>query len=201
MIKFKVKFSFLFVLVVICFLVWRPMIIQSETLTLSTYYPAPYAGYDKLLTSGNTYLARNSSAEVRWGSEGSKLSSSNGGYIYIKGSGSNKPYVSFANSNGTTIKLGMEYVATPWNGGSNSAVLAINSDLYVSGSLRNMCSRYSYSMKDGNSANKTYCGGNNDPKISKKYVIIGLEKFETDSSGIAALPRDGNIICCKLSMN
>ena len=30
----------------------------SETLTMTTYYPAPYGGYASLLTTGQTLLAR-----------------------------------------------------------------------------------------------------------------------------------------------
>lgn len=32
--------------------------LNSETLTLTTYYPAPYGGYANLLTTSNTWLAR-----------------------------------------------------------------------------------------------------------------------------------------------
>lgn len=38
-------------------LAWHPGILESETLTLTTYYPAPYGGYVKLLTQGSTFLA------------------------------------------------------------------------------------------------------------------------------------------------
>ena len=40
------------------FLVWQPKFLGSETLTLTTYYPAPYGGYASLLTTGKTLLAR-----------------------------------------------------------------------------------------------------------------------------------------------
>ncbi|HBB68253.1 MAG: hypothetical protein A2X28_02940 [Elusimicrobia bacterium GWA2_56_46] len=40
------------------FLCWRPGSLNSETLTLTTYYPAPYGGYATLLTTGQTLLAR-----------------------------------------------------------------------------------------------------------------------------------------------
>jgi len=42
------------------FIVWRPGFIASETLTLTTYYPAPYGGYANLLTTNQTLLARDS---------------------------------------------------------------------------------------------------------------------------------------------
>ncbi|OGR52803.1 MAG: hypothetical protein A2049_06780 [Elusimicrobia bacterium GWA2_62_23] len=42
------------------FLCWHPKPLGSETLQLTTYYPAPYGGYVSILTTGNTYLARDS---------------------------------------------------------------------------------------------------------------------------------------------
>jgi len=37
---------------------WHPGFLGSETLTLTTYYPAPYGGYVSLLTTNQTLLAR-----------------------------------------------------------------------------------------------------------------------------------------------
>lgn len=45
-------------LLAVFFLCWRPGFIGSESLTLTTYYPAPYGGYVSILTTGNTVLAR-----------------------------------------------------------------------------------------------------------------------------------------------
>lgn len=52
-------------LLVLFFLCWHPGYIESESLTLTTYYPAPYGGYVSLLTTGgnagapvNTLLVR-----------------------------------------------------------------------------------------------------------------------------------------------
>ena len=53
--------STLFILIVF-FLCWHPRFLGSETLTLTTYYPAPYGGYASLLTTGQTLLARNGGA-------------------------------------------------------------------------------------------------------------------------------------------
>jgi hypothetical protein len=35
-----------------------PKLVNTETLTITTYYPAPYGGYVSLLTTNNTWLAR-----------------------------------------------------------------------------------------------------------------------------------------------
>ncbi|MDA8242901.1 MAG: hypothetical protein M0025_02135 [Elusimicrobia bacterium] len=40
------------------FVCWHPGFIGSETLTLTTYYPAPYGGYVSILTTSQTILAR-----------------------------------------------------------------------------------------------------------------------------------------------
>lgn len=39
-------------------LAWHPGFLGSETLTLTTYYPAPYGGYVSVLTTNQTLLAR-----------------------------------------------------------------------------------------------------------------------------------------------
>ena len=44
------------------FLCWHPGFLGSETLTLTTYYPAPFGGYVSLLTTGRTLLARDTLA-------------------------------------------------------------------------------------------------------------------------------------------
>lgn len=48
-------YSFSLVLFFLCCAA-RPAL--AEELTLTTYYPAPYGGYAKLLTTGSTFLAR-----------------------------------------------------------------------------------------------------------------------------------------------
>lgn len=46
------------------FLCWHPGFIGSESLQLTTYYPAPYGGYVSILTTGNTLLARDGGANT-----------------------------------------------------------------------------------------------------------------------------------------
>lgn len=40
------------------FLLWCPGMLGSETITLTTYYPAPYGGYVNVLATQNATLAR-----------------------------------------------------------------------------------------------------------------------------------------------
>lgn len=54
------KNAFVSVVYLICVI----RIIESETLQITTYYPAPYGAYASILTTGNTFLARD------WGNVG-----------------------------------------------------------------------------------------------------------------------------------
>jgi|GEM_PF-4433556 len=46
------------ILVTLILIILLPRLIEPETLTITTYYPAPYGGYVSILTTGNTWLAR-----------------------------------------------------------------------------------------------------------------------------------------------
>ena len=60
--ELNIRFSFskksALPLLALFFLCWHPGFIGSESLTLTTYYPAPYGGYVSLLTTSQTLLAR-----------------------------------------------------------------------------------------------------------------------------------------------
>jgi len=49
-----------FLLLVVLFGLWNPGELGSETLNITTYYPAPYGGYARILTTDLTLLARDS---------------------------------------------------------------------------------------------------------------------------------------------
>lgn len=57
-IQFKFTRDKALLLMALFFLCWQPRVLNSETLTLTTYYPAPYGGYVSLMTTGQTLLAR-----------------------------------------------------------------------------------------------------------------------------------------------
>ncbi len=48
-------------IICLAFLCFHPKILGSEQLTLTTYYPSPYGGYARLLTTNLTVLARDGS--------------------------------------------------------------------------------------------------------------------------------------------
>lgn len=55
-----------FLLLVLALMLWRPGLLDSaQTMTMTSYYPAPYGGYNQLLSKGNTYLADSAGADLR----------------------------------------------------------------------------------------------------------------------------------------
>jgi hypothetical protein len=56
--QFKLTRDKALLLLALFFLCWHPRPLGSETLTLTTYYPAPYGGYVSLLTTSDTVLSR-----------------------------------------------------------------------------------------------------------------------------------------------
>lgn len=205
------------ILITLLFMAWRPTVLQSETLTLTTYYPAPYAGYNQLLTTGNTYLAKTSGAFVQWGGY-SRLTSDEGGSIQlIASSGTAEPYISFrASSNSHDAKIVLKRVAE----NNNERLIAIDGDFMVGtsngldssgkGSLRRICTLQYYS-----NGTVTYCGqssASDSNRVSKssKYTIVGLKNILTvdkvalnltgqtsDAGGYVFIPRSGYMVCCK----
>ncbi|HNW43405.1 MAG TPA: hypothetical protein PKI19_02805 [Elusimicrobiales bacterium] len=56
--QLKLSLKSLFFVLALAVLYFAPRPAGAETLTLTTYYPAPYGGYVSLLTTGPTFLAR-----------------------------------------------------------------------------------------------------------------------------------------------
>ena len=93
-------------------------IMESESLTITTYYPAPYGGYSRLLTTDTTLLARNTgSVGIGTPYPQFKLDVQNGS---IRTSG-------MIGTNGYSPDSGYP---SGWNGGINTW------DIYAHGSVR-----------------------------------------------------------------
>ena len=94
-IQFKFTRDKALFLMALFFLCWHPKPLNSETLTLTTYYPAPYGGYVGLLTTGtggvNTLLARD------------------GGNVGI---GMANPGVKLEVAQNATLKVGQAYLSS-----------------------------------------------------------------------------------------
>lgn len=93
-IQFKFTRDKALLLMALFFLCWHPRVLNSETLTLTTYYPAPYGGYVSLLTTDRTLLARDA-----------------GGVGIGMGSGG-VPSVKLEVAQNTAIKLGQAYLSS-----------------------------------------------------------------------------------------
>lgn len=158
------------------FICWHPGFIGSETLNLTTYYPAPYGGYVSILTTGDTKLSRDTgrlavgnvtpteklhvagnskiSGTVAWGTARGTLSADQGASIELGGSGT--PYIDFSlnSSQDYSNRLilgaaGRLDVAVDLQVGRDLFVtrdLRVTRDLYIGGSLRSMCERRAYGV-------------------------------------------------------
>ncbi|MCX5785583.1 MAG: hypothetical protein NTX59_07830 [Elusimicrobia bacterium] len=101
----------LFVLT-LAFLCFHPRSLGSETLTLTTYYPAPYGGYVGLLTTNQTLLARDAgSVGIGLGSGGVPVQK-----FQVNSSGVNSFVVTAGGSVGVGT-AGPAYKLTVTNGG------------------------------------------------------------------------------------
>ena len=80
--KLKFTAKHLFLLIALALFAWRPGVLNSaQSMTMTSYYPAPYGGYNKLLTTGATYIA-DESQDVSFGRHNSDLDFCIGGPNY-----------------------------------------------------------------------------------------------------------------------
>lgn len=140
------------VMLALFFLCWRPGSLGSETLTMTTYYPAPYGGYARLLTTDQALLARDSGNvgigmntptsklhvsgeirtdnQIRWGTNRATLTADQGGSIELGGTGT--PYIDFSQNSW------QDYSARLWL--AQAGRLQVVGDLSITGVLRDLCS-------------------------------------------------------------
>ena len=204
---------------------WRPGFLGSETLTITSYYPAPYGGYARILTTGDTLLARDTgkvgigiaaipsvhdqtntklyvngdianTGSLAWGGYQSMLTSDQGGSIEMGGN-NGTPHIDF--------KKGTEDYSNRIIMGANSTAptrLNVTGDFEVIGTYKNACEYRNFSQ-----AGVTYCGGS--AAASMNYSIVGvydasgndnrLNVISWYSSGIVYYPQSGKMLCCKFS--
>ncbi|MEI7482453.1 MAG: hypothetical protein WCK75_08905 [Elusimicrobiota bacterium] len=152
------------------FLCWHPRFLGSETLTLTTYYPAPYGGYNNLLTTGQTLLARDggvagSYVNIGAGYNGTgsrrdanvKLEVGDGGISTSNGVQWGLNRSALTTEQGGSIELGgaggtprvdfsqnmtQDYSARLWL--SQPGRLEVVGDFAVTGIIQNVCSRVPY---------------------------------------------------------
>lgn len=210
-INIRIRKDYFLFIVSLVFLIWKPAIIKSETILYNTsYYPAPYGGYERLMTQGDTYLARSGSGIVSWGNSGlNKLKNDYGGSIELRSSDSN-------NTPGIYIDSYRIYQTKS----DSHPVLSISSDFEIDKGTSSNVKKFAKLCKviryyEG--AN-TYCGGN--LTASKNYLLLG--PAETSSSVLSvgsafwdwilsyfpqiqrergiAIPPSGNMVCCRIEV-
>lgn len=199
------------------FLAWRPIFLESETLKITTYYPAPYGGYNRLLTTGRTELARES-GEVVWANHG-VLQRDQLGSIELGGRDSTlyqgsitMPYIDFKNNTSDVDYHNRIILDT-------EKTLRVEGDFQVGvndvGFIRKLCRVVAFNPPSGGYS-ITYCNkgnsGHGTATGSKKYTIIALgtgsfrsegwyghSTSEVDANGGIPMmaPFNGTMICCK----
>lgn len=186
------------------FLCFHPRPLGSETLRLTTYYPAPYGGYVALLTTGdngtpagvNTLLARDAGF-VGIGTPGpvAKLDVQ-GGNINTSGNllANGVLRVSGAGDSWITGRVGI--------GMSPAFNLDVAGDLRVSGSIYSACTRVHYSFGGNESCSGGYrvVGFYGDNSASPPVLgFVPVSGSGTGAGTYVILSQDyaGWMICCK----
>jgi hypothetical protein len=177
-------------------------------LQLTTYYPAPYGGYVSLLTTGNTFLARdtvnstvsigslagNNSAQLNV--YGNVAANNSAGLLYnqagegetLRLTGSNGVKMHIENINGS-----FRLVNTAWS--ADIFNVNQNGDITVQGKISNLCEKRGFSKAAG----RTDCGGSAAAGVN--YTIVDI----TDTNGNIWYESDWNgemdngiLLCCKM---
>lgn len=60
-VKIRISARYILAAIALALIVWRPAVIESASMTMTSYYPAPYGGYNQLLATGQAYLGDSSS--------------------------------------------------------------------------------------------------------------------------------------------
>lgn len=60
-VKIRISARYMLAAIALALIVWRPAVIESSSMTMTSYYPAPYGGYNQLLATGQAYLGDSSS--------------------------------------------------------------------------------------------------------------------------------------------
>lgn len=217
-IEFRLTRSKVLALLAAFFLCWHPAMLGSETLTLTTYYPAPYGGYARLLTTDQALLARDGGAVgIGTGStdltaaayEDNKLTIFGGA---IGGNFALRPAYASWNAYGVgdggaaiyndagTYKTLM--IVGNNSGGGSPPVrrVGIWDDLTVAGHITGLCQRANYSTAGGNCP-KDYrvMGYYADPTLAAPIYGIFVDESGAPK-GRMRLNGDwqGQMICCRI---
>lgn len=208
------------------FLCWHPKPLGSETLQLTTYYPAPYGGYVSILTTGRTLLARDtgtvgigtnnplatvkldingntrSVGQVQWGPNRATLTTDQGGSIELGGTGT--PYIDFSQNGWQDFSARM--ILSQAGRLKVEGDLEIANDLYVNGSIRGFCSRITYGV-----GGTVYCPSNHTVMgfqgdgVARVTGFLprtwGAEQSQQGVGTVVIMGEDwgGTMVCCRFN--
>lgn len=139
------------------YLIFIVRLVETETLQITTYYPAPYGAYASILTTRDTYLARDGGnvgigttnpevkldviGAIKWGTYRGRLIGDQGASIELGGRGT--PYIDF--SNDMYSDYDMRIILT---GDDELTItggrLRVAGDLLVEGRILGLCTVVSY---------------------------------------------------------
>lgn len=205
-----------FLLLVLFFVSWHPGPIGSETLTLTTYYPAPYGGYASLLTTGNTILARDGGSVVvgpgaavdtlTIRAAGTALSAVDGTVRtrFFSAASTGFGYAGTSTNHGFRLRTADADRLTITNGGE----VQVANNLRVSGSILGSCVRRRYLPAYG----QTYCTAlGADYRLIGYYPdgvrrVVGFLPTSNTTSGAGNYiyvggDWGGDLLCCRVEIN
>ena len=200
------------------FVCWHPGFLGSETLTLTTYYPAPYGGYASLLTTGKTLLARDAGnvgigianplykLHVNAGAVGGTYGLAPN-YVNWAAYGTGDGGAAIYNSNEAAYRSLM-LVGNNSGGGVRRVKLwdevTVNGDLIVTGKFTGMCRQVGYTLNGGGSCTagteQVFSWYGNGVATSGMLFLGGaLESAASWSQYVSVgADRSGTLLCCRL---
>jgi hypothetical protein len=206
----------LLLLLTLFFLCWHPGFIGSETLTLTTYYPAPYGGYVSILTTGQTILARDSGSvgirnanpnpayaldvngAIEW--SGSQLNTDQNGSIELGQNGGGTPFIDFHYGGGGDYNVRLINYANQWMGLYGNLYLANNGSTITGNNMTISGLCQTVGMGSGG---WTYCpAGENLVNVNYTSSINALACVGVYNgycvAGNTAVPAAGTMLCCRI---
>lgn len=191
------------------FLTWRPGYLGSETLTLTTYYPAPYGGYAGLLTTGGTAGAPVNTLLVRDAGNVGIGTANPTGKLDIAGGGIEMDDGALIHSRGSLNTSGTGTFTMSYGGGARVATgnlvvqndLQVQNNLRVAGFIQGQCFNIPYATASGVS----FCGGGRTVFQTYGNGVPQVFGYFTDGAGtpIGRLgfgqDWNGTMLCCRIN--
>lgn len=183
-VKIRISARYILAAIALALIVWRPAVIESASMTMTSYYPAPYGGYNQLLTTGQAYLGDSSSfAPVVENASASSVAvymARNGGKICVgsSNSGVGKCPGTGTGARGDLHVYGNSYFGYPKEGHDSSVYTSTFTGIVrMAGEVQ--LSRFKGKVSVGSGFNgdpytNTYYGMvSNIPVSTNKWIYVG----------------------------